>query len=213
MTSAQTAISNAQSHVRTDPERATEQLADAERFLEEASELANSLEMEMQSLDSKARAAVRPHVTTAREALSRHRSAVRAVRLDIDSAHDDNARVRLLSDAIDRDRIRMADATADVEAASRSILESRRNLTETESVGTSILQDLQAQRATISRARTNLGAVDSGIDYSSSILSSMQRRALFNRIIIYVIAIALGFACLLLLFNRLFHRRKVVVNV
>lgn len=214
ITNVQTTISSAQSNVRPDPELATEQVEDAERFLEEASELANSLEMEMQSLDMKARAAVRPLVTSSRETLSRHRSAVRAVRMDINTAQEENARVRLLADGADRERIRMADATSDLETASRSIVESRRNISETEAVGASILQDLQSQRGSLMRARTNLGAVDSGIDQSSSILSSMQRRALINRIICYVVGAFIIFACVAVLFARLFRRRhKVIVNV
>lgn len=211
VTSVQTGISSAQTQVRTDATRATDTLANTQRLLEEASDLLNSMELEMQTLDSRSRQAVRPLVATARDGLSRLRGAARATRADIDACEDGLARVSLLADGGgNRDRDRLADSTADLEAASHSLVDSRRNISETEAVGSSILQDLQQQRATIVRARNNLGAVDSGLDHSSSILSSMNRRAVLNRIVVYIVGAAIAVACVAVLYVRLFHPRRQV---
>lgn len=216
MTSAQRTLSIAQeSATKSDSDRAIEHLSSSRRYLEEASELLNSLEMELQTLAPKVRTSLRPYVLSSRESLSRNRSTVRAIQLDIDSLDDSNARVRLLADGAESERIRVTDATSDIEAASKSIVDSRRNITETEVVGTSILNDLRAQRETIVRTRTNLGAVDDGIDHSSSILSSMQRRAIVNRIIIYVVGAFIFIACIAVLYIRLFHpnqRKQIPMN-
>lgn len=205
VTSVQTAIASAQGHVQKDPTRATDQLVDTDRLLDEATDLLDSMELEVQSLDKSSRTKLRPHVLAAREKMTRLRSAIRAARMDVDAAEDGNARTRLLADGADRDQMRMSDATTDLEAASRSIVDSRRHVSETEAVGSSILQDLQEQRATIMRARNNLGTVETGLDQSSSILSTMQRRTILNRIVIYIVGAAIGISCLAVLYLRLFR--------
>jgi vesicle transport through interaction with t-SNAREs 1 len=91
---------------------------------------------------------------------------------------------------------RLLDTTRSMQEGSQRIFDSRRNIAQTESIGASILEDLQAQRNTILRARSNLSGVDEGLDQSNSILTTMNRRALMNKLIIWGI---FGFICLLCL--------------
>lgn len=212
------ALSETQRFSGTDKTRADERLKDARKHVDECFDLVNSLEMEMQSLPAAQRHKLRPIVKRAREAVSHQRGRLRTIRGELDALGDAEARVRLLkagnSEDIEamREHMRMSDATSDLEAASRSLADSRRTVSDTEMIGASILQDLQSQRATIVRARTNLGAVDAGIQQSSGILSSMHHRALINRIIIYVVGTAILLACLAVIYMRLFRHSHVVVD-
>lgn len=218
LSSAGAALSDVQTLAISDAVRADERLKDARKFIDEASDLVNSLELEMQSMSLEKRNKYRPVVLRARDAVSYHLARVRTARAELDATEDAESRVRLLKagNAADveamRERMRMADATADLEAATRSITDSRRAVSDTELIGASILQDLQSQRATIAHARTNLTAVDAGIDQSAGMLSAMRRRALVNRIVVYVVGIAIVFACVGVLFMRLFRRRAVIVH-
>lgn len=218
LSSAGAALSDVQTLAISDAVRADERLKDARKFVDEASDLVNSLELEMQSMPAEQRSRYRPIVVRARDAVSHHLARVRTAHAELRATEDAEARVRLLKagnaadvDAM-RERMRMADATADLEAATRSIADSRRAVSDTEMIGASILQDLQSQRATITHARTNLSAVDAGIDQSAGMLSTMRRRAIVNRIIVYVVGIIIVLACLALLFMRLFRRRAVVLH-
>lgn len=218
LSSAGSALSDVQTLAISDALRADERLKDARKFVDEASDLVGSLELEMQSMPPEQRNKLRPIVHRARDAVSHHLARVRTARAELGATEDAESRVRLLKagNAADveamRERMRMADATADLEAATRSIADSRRAVSDTEMIGASILQDLQSQRATIAHARTNLTAVDAGIDQSTGILSAMRRRAIVNRIVVYVVGIAILLACVCLLFMRLFRRRAVIVH-
>ena len=63
---------------------------------------------------------------------------------------------------------------------------------ETEQVGESILSDLNDQRATIAHARGTLAGASAGLDRSKRLLHGMTRRALKNKVLMYVIIFALS---------------------
>ena len=78
---------------------------------------------------------------------------------------------------------------------------------ETEKIGESILSDLADQRATIAHARGTLAGASAGLDKSKRILQGMGRRALKNKVMMYVIIFVLlgmiSFICYCASFARL----------
>lgn len=193
-------ISEAQTQA---PDTATISLNNADESLQEASSLVKSMELESQSQNSQTRSALQPHISACRDAVSTARTSLRLGRIALAQRKDDSNRESLLGD--DEERFKLLDTTRDLERGSERILDSRRHIAETESVGASILQDLQDQRMTIQRARQSVGNVDTGLDQSTSIISTMHRRAVINKIIIYVVLGGIAVACLGVVYVRLFN--------
>jgi vesicle transport through interaction with t-SNAREs protein 1 len=110
--------------------------------------------------------------------------------LDLEAGLEDDQRASLMN------------ATRRLREGSNRILESRRNIAQTETIGAGILADLQSQRATITRARDNLGGVDEGLNQSSGILSAMNRRALANKIVLYAVGLFFALLCLWMIVRK-----------
>lgn len=211
LSSSRASISAAKSVSDSSSSASASALDDADRDLGEATDLLKSMELEAQSAPSDTRAALRSHVAAARDGVARLKQELRGARIALAQRRDESNRAELLGgygagDA--EDRSRMTDSTQQLEKGSEVIRGSRRHIAETEAVGASILEDLQSQRNTIVRARQNLGGVDTGLEQSGSILSTMQRRAIMNKIIVYVVLAIVGVACLGIVYARLFHPRS-----
>ncbi|KAL6781182.1 VTI1B [Auxenochlorella protothecoides x Auxenochlorella symbiontica] len=90
-------------------------------------------------------------------------------------------------------RDRLLTATDRLGKTSDRIQAGRQQLLETEELGISVLGDLQRQRETILHSRDALAGVDEGISRSRAILSSMSRRIMQNKIIMWgIVALLLG---------------------
>mmetsp|Transcript_40617 Transcript_40617/g.107431 ORF Transcript_40617/g.107431 Transcript_40617/m.107431 type:complete len:246 (+) Transcript_40617:84-821(+) len=76
---------------------------------------------------------------------------------------------------------------------------------ETEQVGESILSDLADQRATIAHARGTLAGASAGLDKSRRVLQGMGRRALKNKILMYVIIFTLFGMILFICYFQFFY--------
>ncbi|CDF39219.1 Putative Vesicle transport v-SNARE [Chondrus crispus] len=203
-------ISTAKSVSESSPADSNSALNEADRDIGEASDLLKSMELEAQAAPSDSRISLRSHVAKARDEVSRMRQELRAARIALAQRKEELNRDELLggyshSDA--EDRSRMTDTTERLEKGSEIITGSRRNIAETEAIGASILEDLQNQRNTIMRARQNLGGVDGGLEQSGSIISTMQRRAIMNKIIVYIILAIIAVACVAIVFVRVFHAK------
>jgi len=214
ISSSNRAISTATSSSALPPTEDAASLDDADRCLQEASDLLKAMELEAQAHDPSKRDSLRVHVANCRSDVIRVKKELRAARITVAQRRSDSNRASLFGDgnsdlesgSLDQ-RAHMLDTTQKLERGSEMILESRRNIAETESIGASILEDLQSQRNTISRARDNLGNVDTGIDQSNSLISTMHRRAMMNKIIVYVVLAIVGMACLGIIYARIFHPR------
>jgi vesicle transport through interaction with t-SNAREs 1 len=190
------------------PPEAVAALDAADRDLREAADLLTSMALEAAGQGG----APRARVDARKAETARARAELRAARVALAAARGDRDRAELLDGAAvrldleaggmgaedsDDPRAKLLAETRRLhEGSSERILESRRNIAQTESIGASILQDLQNQRATILRARDNLGGVDEGLNQSSTIISTMNRRALLNKLILY--AVGLFFALIIL---------------
>lgn len=208
LASSSESISTAKAVSETSASASNSALNEADRDIGEASDLLKSMELEAQSAPSESRISLRSHVAKAREEVSRMKQELRAARIALAQRKEESNRNELLggySGGDTEDRTRMTDTTQKLEKGSEIITGSRRHIAETEAIGASILEDLQNQRNTILRARQNLGGVDGGLEQSGSIISTMQRRAVMNRIIVYVVLAIILVACVAIVFVRVFH--------
>lgn len=102
-------------------------------------------------------------------------------------------------------RDRLAMSTERLNQSTDRLTESRRAALETEQLGVSILEDLHQQRETLLHSHNKLSDVDSAIDKSKKVLTSMSRRISRNKWIVGSIIAALIFAIILVLYFKIFH--------
>lgn len=189
----------------------------ADRDLGEASELLQSMTLEVASLSPAARASCGAKLDAMRASAAGTKSALRAARIALAERRGDADRTALLGRrqegerdleaGFDEDeRARLAETTRKLQDGSDRILDSRRNIAQTEAIASNILSDLAQQRATIQRARNNLGVVDDGLTESNAILSQMNRRALMNKLVIYGIFAFISVVIMWILYSKLFKR-------
>ncbi|GLC35551.1 hypothetical protein PLESTB_000194800 [Pleodorina starrii] len=82
-------------------------------------------------------------------------------------------------------RDRMLSATSKLEQSNDRLQQGKKLLVETEELGTGILANLAAQRETILHSRDALHGADDNIGKARKILSSMGRRMLQNKLIMF----------------------------
>jgi vesicle transport through interaction with t-SNAREs protein 1 len=112
---------------------------------------------------------------------------------DGDEAVDGSAeRARLL-----RIGEQMTDGNSKLQQAHRTVLE-------TESIGISILGDLRSQRETLQHATGTLQRANEGLLRSKRMLTAISRRALANKMVMWLLIVLLGCGILLLLYVELF---------
>ncbi|KAL3819502.1 hypothetical protein ACJIZ3_005407 [Penstemon smallii] len=102
-------------------------------------------------------------------------------------------------------RERLAMSTERLNQSTDRIMESRRAALETEDLGVSILEDLHQQRETLLHSHKKLSDVDSAIDKSKKVLTSMTRRMSRNKWIVGSIIAALILAIIVILYFKIFH--------
>jgi vesicle transport through interaction with t-SNAREs 1 len=202
------------------PEDAAAALDSADSDLREVSDVLTSMSLEAAGQGS----APRARVDARKAEAARLHADLRAARIALAAARGEREREELLEhsshnpdgteldiesgrdgmDGISDPRARLLDQTRKLhEDSAERILESRRNIAQTESIGAGILQDLQNQRATILRARDNLGGVDDGLNQSSSIITTMNRRALINKLVLYAVGLFFALTCLWMVGRKL----------
>tara|TARA_B110001452_G_scaffold197148_1_gene167108 strand:- start:505 stop:1218 length:714 start_codon:yes stop_codon:yes gene_type:complete len=101
-------------------------------------------------------------------------------------------------------RSRLLASSERVEAGTSKLKATQQVLAETEAVGASILGDLRAQRETIVRSSAGLRGVSDQLDKSGRKLREMARRAMANKLIMYVLIGLLGVCSLALLYIQIF---------
>jgi len=100
-------------------------------------------------------------------------------------------------------RDRMLAASERLQKTSDRLNTGKQQLAETEELGVSILQDLARQRETIVHARDTLHGADDNIGKARKILSTMSKRILTNKIIMFGISAFLLFAIILIIYVKL----------
>ncbi|KAG2443669.1 hypothetical protein HXX76_002018 [Chlamydomonas incerta] len=99
-------------------------------------------------------------------------------------------------------RDRMLSATAKLEQSDERLKQGKQLLAETEDLGAGILQNLHSQRETIVRSRDTLHGADDNITKARKILSSMSKRMLQNKLIMFGIIGTLLAAIILIIYFK-----------
>lgn len=190
-------------------------LETADRALLEAGEVIESMSLEAATASGTERASQRERIAVRKRELTDGRSELRDARSRLARAVGEAERDELFgdSDAV-AERVRLVEETSALQRGGEHIMDSRRNIAQTEAIGAGILADLQNQRATINRARDTVLRIDDGIDSSHSIITSMNRRAYFNKMVIYGVFAAISLSVVMVMFFRMFphqQQRDVVI--
>ncbi|VDM96171.1 unnamed protein product [Thelazia callipaeda] len=97
----------------------------------------------------------------------------------------------------------LIESTERLERTSRRLQDTYRMVIETEQIGAEVLDDLNSQRETITRARERMRQTDTDLNKSHKILSLMIRRIIQNRLLLLVIAILLLCLSLFIIYKSL----------
>jgi len=177
-------------------------VAQFERELAEAQDLIKSMELEARGCapaeKSKLQARVKSYKSDVAALKARLRDASTAV------SRDDLGLSGTSDGESDSQRSRLLAGTQRVEskmkAGTDKLKDAQRSIAETETVGASILGDLRQQRETIVRSSANLRGVSGQLERSGRKLREMGRRALANKLIMYVMIGLLAAGCFFLLY-------------
>ena len=153
--------------------------------VEEAERIVQQMEFEVRGMPPSHRQAMSRRCQTYREDLRRHKE-------DMRRGEADGARVELMEmGANGRDRFEATSGTDRLRDGSSKIRMAQQLAAETEERGHSIVTELDGQRATINHARAGLKGTNLGISKANRILQSMARRMRTNKVMMWVILVAL----------------------
>ena len=164
--------------------------------IEAADEIVQSMELEARSMSGESKQQL---VAQAKD----YKTEISALRRRLKAAHsssraEEAARNELLSGTdpalrmeADNQRSRLMATTDSLNRGTDKLRGAIATALETEERGQSILSELSTQRATIASARGRLQVASAGLDRSRKLLKGMSRRALKNKILMYVIIVTL----------------------
>ncbi|KAL7132789.1 hypothetical protein ABFS83_12G097500 [Erythranthe nasuta] len=194
--------------VLPDGEKKKQEVSVIQAGLDDADVLIRKMDLEARSLQPSVKATLLAKLREYKSDLNKLKREVKKLTMpnsnqpaheDLESgmagAHEANAN--------QRDRLTMS--TERLNQSSDRIRESRRTALETEELGVSILEDLQQQRETLLHSHKKLYDVDSAIDRSKKVLTSMSRRISRNKWIIGAIIAALILAIIVVMYFKFFH--------
>lgn len=90
----------------------------------------------------------------------------------------------------ERQRSTLLDGRRALERTSESLARSERTALETEAIGVEVVSNLGTQRETLERARNRLEDIDQGLTRTQSILNTMNRRVLTNKLLLILIIVS-----------------------
>eukprot|EP00922_Rhytidocystis_sp_ex-Travisia-forbesii_P009626 GHVS01014079.1.p1 GENE.GHVS01014079.1~~GHVS01014079.1.p1 ORF type:complete len:264 (-),score=63.74 GHVS01014079.1:346-1032(-) len=143
--------------------------------------------------------------------VQQQRKALQFITTEFRDAKVNVERLQLFDGALSSDgrsavqRERLLDVTDTLQEGRNKLEETKRMALETEEIGVSIMGDLSSQRETISRTRNNVGQLSSNLDEARRSITNIARRVMQNRLLLYVIAVTMALALLLILFVKLSH--------
>ncbi|GEQ68263.1 hypothetical protein JCM33374_g1930 [Metschnikowia sp. JCM 33374] len=194
--------------VGREPAHRSSALKAIEHASDEAVEILDQMNIEVQNLPASSRSAQNTRIR-------QHRADVEEVKQKLRQLVDAEDRSALFgSRYTDNDdeessvglghesqRKQLLSNNASLERSSNRLTESQRIAFETENIGGNILNDLRAQREQIVNSRNTLSAADNYVDKSVQTLKSMSRRITANKFISYAIIAVLILLIMLVLAN------------
>ena len=157
-----------------------------------AEEIVQGMEMEARSMTGEAKQQLAAKAKDYKKSIADMRAKLNAAKTS--GKAEKSARDELLRSSdptlrmeADSQRSRLMATNERLNNASDKIRGAVQTALETEKIGESILSDLADQRATIAHARGTLAGTMSGLDKSKKMLQGMGRRALKNKVLMYVV--------------------------
>ncbi|GJQ11200.1 hypothetical protein GpartN1_g2991.t1 [Galdieria partita] len=202
-------VNQAYSSLASLDERKTS-LKRAERLLDQASQSLNSLELEAYSdtVEPQRRDNIQ-RVSNLKKQLESLRKDWKDAKIILSEERENMERNDLLRE-VEQDlesgsleqRQKFVSVSGKLEKGNEVLHNSRKTLEETEQVTRGILEDLSAQRQTILHTREGLSKIDAALLRSRGLLSSMTRRALANKLILYIVAAIFALAGLFIVISK-----------
>ena len=183
-----------------DVDRRIEIMKQVESAIDDCHDLLDSMNLEVQQIATHQRSSYNAKVRTYRNDLDK-------IKNDLKSLMDDKDRRQLFGNGADEgedfnQRQKLLNTNASIERSSQRIQEATRTALESETVGSSILNNLRSQRDQILNARDTLGEADTYVDRSLRTLKSMTRRMATNKLITYGIIAVLIILIFLVLYSK-----------
>ncbi|KAL3631198.1 hypothetical protein CASFOL_024182 [Castilleja foliolosa] len=186
-----------------------QEVSELQAGLDDADVLIRKMDLEARSLQPSVKATLLAKLREYKSDLNKLKREVKKLTMPSSShpAHEDLLESGLAGghEAAANQRDRLAMTTERLNQSTDRVRESRRAALETEELGVSILEDLHLQRETLLHSHNKLSDVDSAIDKSKKVLSSMTRRMSRNKWIVGSIIAALVLAIIVVLYFKIFH--------
>ncbi|OJJ44039.1 hypothetical protein ASPZODRAFT_18811 [Penicilliopsis zonata CBS 506.65] len=173
----------------------------AERALDEATELLDQMRMEKQNIPSSARSKVNIRFRNYATDIDESKRKLKSLSDDRKALFGDRYTDEPQDEHLEQ-RQQLLSGTERLERSSARLQESQRIALETEDIGRNTLTDLYQQRETLEHARTGLQQSEGYVDTSIKTLRGMARRMATNR----VITIAIITVLILLIFAVIYSK-------
>lgn len=175
----------------------------AERSLDEATELLDQMRMEKQNIPSAARSKVNVRFRNYSTDVDEVKRKLRALSDDRKALFGDHYTDEPYDEHLEQ-RQQLLSGTERLERSSARLHDSQRIALETEEIGRNTLTDLYQQRETIEHARSGLLQSEGYVDTSIKTLRGMARRMATNRIITIAIITVLILLIIAVIYSK-FH--------
>jgi len=178
-------------------------ISDVEHQIDEVKELLEQMDLEVHNLSSSEKPRYKGRVKSYQQDLANLEKDFRKSRIALGS----KAREQLVGEegegydsAVEESRQRLLDNAERLERSGKKLDVGYKVCVETEEIGGRILEDLSSQRETITRARDRIHDMDSNLGKSSRVLSSISKRLLQNRLVLFFVGLVLFITVVLLIY-------------
>lgn len=184
----------------SDENRRIELMKLIESLLDDCHDLLDSMTLEVQQIATDQRTSFNVKIRS-------YRTNLDDLKKQLKNVMDDKDRRQLFGSA-DNDsanftqRQKLLNTNASIERSTQRLNEATRTAIESESIGSSILNNLRSQRDQILNARETLSEADTYVDRSLKTLKSMSRRLATNKLITYGIIALLILLIFLVLYSK-----------
>ncbi|XP_026098412.1 vesicle transport through interaction with t-SNAREs homolog 1A-like isoform X1 [Carassius auratus] len=193
-------------------EEKTQLVLNVDKQLEEVRELLEQMDLEVREIPIQSRGMYSSRLKSYKQEMEKLEKDFKRSRI----AYSDEVRNELLGDdggssesqliKLREERAHLLDNTERLERSSRRLEAGYQIAVETEQVGQEILANLHSDREKIQRSRDRLRETDANLGKSSRILTSMLRRIIQNRVLVFILgAIILLTIVLAIYFNLRGH--------
>lgn len=189
--------------VSVDPNQRKAALQAIEHATDEALEILDQMNIEIQSLPANQRLSYNAKIRQYRNEVDENKTKLRQLLDEEDRSQLFGSRYTDEEDGVhDSQRKQLLNNNASLERSSDRLRESQRIALETENIGGNILNDLRAQREQIVNLRNTLLTADTYVDKSIQTLKLMSRRITANKFISYAIIAVLILLIFLVLASK-----------